>query len=160
MANTKEQQDIIDTAVKLFNKDNSELLKIEAVAGSGKTHTLVQLAKAINPSSGLYLAYNKAIATESESKFKNLNVRCQTIHSLAYRATVNQYGLKVGASLKPRDIKGGFDYDEALLIVNTIEDFCLSKYTTFETYEQNIIEELPTYIIDKINDQLHLIASG
>jgi superfamily I DNA/RNA helicase len=160
MANTKEQQVIIDTSVELFNTNKSELLKVEAVAGSGKTYTLVKLTEAIDPKTGLYLAYNKAIATSSESKFKHLNIKCQTIHSLAYRATVNRYGLKVGVSIKPRDIKGGLSYYTAIDVVDTIENFCLSKYTSFEAYAEDLPEELSETVVNNVTDHLEKMADG
>ena len=41
-------------------------------------------------SSGLYLAFNKAIATEAKEKFPR-TVDCRTTHSLAYRSVVSSY---------------------------------------------------------------------
>lgn len=57
--------------------------KIVAYAGAGKTTTLKLISEHIQ-GRGLYLAFNKAIASEAQGKFPR-NVRCQTFHSLAYR---------------------------------------------------------------------------
>lgn len=57
--------------------------KIVAYAGAGKTTTLKLISENLR-GRGLYLAFNKAIATEAQGKFPP-NVRCQTFHSLAFR---------------------------------------------------------------------------
>lgn len=73
---TQEQQDILNT----FKE--TRVLKVNAVAGSGKTSTLVLLAKDnIKPS--LYVCFNKVIAEEARTKFP-AHVECRTTHSLAY----------------------------------------------------------------------------
>jgi len=81
---TEEQQAVID----YFRAHSNEHLKVTAFAGTGKTSTLIQLAKAI-PGRGLYIAFNKQIATEAETRFRNEginNVVAKTSHSLAYVA--------------------------------------------------------------------------
>jgi superfamily I DNA/RNA helicase len=76
---TAEQQAVIDTN---FN------LVINAVAGSGKTTTLVAYAKSRPANSRiLYLAFNKTVKTEAQQKFAKAgvpNVKVETAHSLAY----------------------------------------------------------------------------
>lgn len=64
---------------------NGEDLKLNAFAGTGKTSTLVMMAEALNPKRGLYLAFNKAIAAEAQSKMPR-NVTARTFHSMAYSA--------------------------------------------------------------------------
>lgn len=56
---------------------------IEALAGTGKTSTLVMIAEEKLGQRGLYLAFNRAIADEARGKFHG-NVDCRTAHSLAY----------------------------------------------------------------------------
>ncbi|TFW33598.1 UvrD-helicase domain-containing protein [Massilia horti] len=75
-------------AVDLFK--TSQSLKISAFAGTGKTSTLVEVGKATRRN-GLYLAFNKKVATEAVTKFPK-NVDCKTTHALAYRAVANIYG--------------------------------------------------------------------
>lgn len=60
----------------------SDRVKINAVAGSGKTSTLVLIAKELKQKS-LYVAYNKVVALEAEAKFPS-HVTCKTTHSIAY----------------------------------------------------------------------------
>lgn len=126
---TSEQQDIISTCLD----PKTSLLTVEAVSGAGKTATLVEIAKALKPKSGMYLAYNKAIATEATEKFIGTTIICSTIHSLAYRATVKKYGLRVGF-FKARDIDKKVDFLDRIEIATIIEDFCLSKYTDVNVY--------------------------
>ncbi|MDQ3022015.1 MAG: UvrD-helicase domain-containing protein [Bacteroidota bacterium] len=89
---TNEQYDIIHS---------SGNIKINAVAGSGKTTTIIEYAKA-RPKNSLilYLAFNKSVKTEAIKKFadKGLgNVTVETAHSLAYRHIVYGHNYKVRA---------------------------------------------------------------
>jgi superfamily I DNA/RNA helicase len=74
-------------------------IKINAVAGSGKTTTVIEYAKTRPATSKiLYLAFNKSVKLEAAKKFadKGLNnVKVETAHSLAYRHIVFKIGYKV-----------------------------------------------------------------
>ncbi|MDQ8935176.1 UvrD-helicase domain-containing protein [Acinetobacter rudis] len=59
--------------------------KVIAYAGTGKTTTLQMISAAMPQRRGMYLAFNKAIASEAQQKFHR-NVDCRTFHSLAYRS--------------------------------------------------------------------------
>ncbi len=74
-------------AIKLFSTKRN--LLVNAFAGAGKTTTLQMMAEE-SRSKGLYLAFNKSIAEEAKKRFPK-NVRCQTIHSLAFQSTPNKY---------------------------------------------------------------------
>ena len=76
---TEEQKECINAAKSKYN------LKIKAFAGSGKTTTLVEIAKRLE-GNGLYIAFNKSIQNEATKKF-SYNVDCRTAHSLAYQAS-------------------------------------------------------------------------
>src|SRR5438132_14185115 len=65
-------------------------LKIAAFAGTGKTTTLRMLAEATR-ARGVYLAFNKSIATEAKQKFPR-SVDCRTTHAIAFRAEMPHYG--------------------------------------------------------------------
>jgi F-box protein, helicase, 18 len=87
---TQEQNDIINSTGNI---------KINAVAGSGKTTTIIEYAKA-RPKDAriLYLAFNKSVKLEAIKKFaaKGLhNVTVETAHSLAYKHIVFKYNYKV-----------------------------------------------------------------
>ncbi len=87
---TDEQEDIINSTGNI---------KINAVAGSGKTTTVIEYAKARPANSKiLYLAFNKSVKLEAIKKFaaKGLqNVTVETAHSLAYKKIVFQHQYKV-----------------------------------------------------------------
>jgi len=80
---TPEQYDIIHS---------SGDIKINAVAGSGKTTTMIEYARSRPPGSKiLYLAFNKVVKLEASKKFREKglnNVQVETAHSLAFRHIV------------------------------------------------------------------------
>lgn len=87
---TKEQEDIINSTGNI---------KINAVAGSGKTTTVIEYART-RPSDSriLYLAFNKSVKLEASKKFteKGLhNVTVETAHSLAFKYIVPRYNYKI-----------------------------------------------------------------
>ena len=88
---TSEQESIINS---------SGSIRINAVAGSGKTTTLIEYARTRpSNSSILYLAFNKSVKDEAISKFEKAglrNVRVETAHSLAFRAIVLRNNYQVG----------------------------------------------------------------
>lgn len=60
-------------------------LVIEAAAGAGKTSSLGLLAARGGIDSGLYIAFNRAIADEAQLKFRGTGITARTGHALAYR---------------------------------------------------------------------------
>ena len=76
---TPEQQHAVD----MFRSGQNTV--IEALAGTGKTSTLQFIANSAGRRSrGLYVAFNKAIATEAGRKFAGTGVVSKTMHSLAF----------------------------------------------------------------------------
>ena len=78
MKPTIEQQTIIDHRGSAC---------VNAVAGSGKTATLIAYAKARPSQRILYVAFNRSVKLESQQRFKDAgchHVRVETAHSLAY----------------------------------------------------------------------------
>src|SRR6478752_7656973 len=65
-------------------------LKLEALAGTGKTTTLKMLGRSVPDEKGLYIAFNSKIAKEAARTFPG-NVPCRTIHSLAFQAVGKRY---------------------------------------------------------------------
>ena len=77
---TDEQKEII------FSEGD---IKINAVAGSGKTSTLYGYAKERQDKKILYLGFNRTVKEEAQRKFVDLpNVKVETAHSLAYKHIV------------------------------------------------------------------------
>lgn len=65
-------------------------LRVTAGAGTGKTSTLVEVAATAPTRRVLYLAFNKSVQVEASRKFGR-NVKCSTIHSLAYQSVGSQF---------------------------------------------------------------------
>src|SRR5258708_39586228 len=74
---------------------------VRAVAGSGKTTTMVEALKRIaSHLSKIYLAFNKSIATELTSR----GVNARTFHSLCFGPVTKASGIKNVTPDKVRDI--------------------------------------------------------
>ncbi|WP_064442302.1 3'-5' exonuclease [Hoyosella altamirensis] len=84
MKPTSEQQAIIDAVTA------GHTICVHAFAGSGKTSVLKMCANARPQTSGLYVAYNKAIQLEAAHRFPD-HIDCRTGHGLAYRAVGHRY---------------------------------------------------------------------
>lgn len=152
MARTKQQSAAIKAAINPKNN----LVKIQACAGAGKTYTLIELVKDLQPSSGTYLAYNKAISDEATIKFKGTNIACSTIHSLAYKYIVKPYGLQVGF-LNARDIAERLTFANKKLLIDTLETFFLSAATDPTAYA---VKHLPAPLQPIFMSYLHKMSVG
>jgi superfamily I DNA/RNA helicase len=79
--------------------NSNENIKINAVAGSGKTTTVIEYARTRPANSKiLYVVFNRSVKQEAIEKFsKNglTNVTVETAHSLAYKHIVPKHGYKV-----------------------------------------------------------------
>ncbi|MGE0050113.1 MAG: UvrD-helicase domain-containing protein [Arcobacter sp.] len=96
---TKEQEEIINSQELSF--------KINAVAGSGKTTTLLEYAKRNSNLKILYLAYNKSLQISLQKKLKDYNLpymHISTIHSLAYNR-IEAYNYNLAHDLKNQIIE-------------------------------------------------------
>lgn len=83
---TGQQQAIIDAVRAGFPK-----VVAEALAGTGKTSTLVALAALQIRRPGIYLAFNKSVQIEAEGRFPDW-INSTTAHGYAYRALGKEYG--------------------------------------------------------------------
>jgi hypothetical protein len=81
---TSEQESILERAFTSVD------LKIEALAGTGKTSTLKMFADLKVDEKGGYIAFNKSIVNEAKDKFPR-NIQCSTAHSLAFQAVGKRY---------------------------------------------------------------------
>lgn len=83
MQPTAEQQAVVAS--------RAQPLVVEARAGTGKTSTLRLYSQARPTQRLLYVAFNKAIQVEAQSKMP-ANVQCRTTHSLAWRKAKQLFG--------------------------------------------------------------------
>jgi len=111
---TEEQGAIIDACVSGVD------LVVEAGAGTGKTSTLKMVGTQMS-GRGLYLAFNKAIATEASRSFPP-SVTCRTAHSLAYAAVGSRYKHRMDrqARVSARQVAEALKLDESLKIRDTL----------------------------------------
>lgn len=91
---TKQQLDIVE-AFK-----TNRVLKVNAVAGSGKTSTLELLAQE-NKTPSLLLAFNKSIADEAATRFPE-HVSCRTMNSIAYAQFGRTLQHKLNSNSNPK----------------------------------------------------------
>ncbi|NXG76889.1 FBH1 helicase, partial [Baryphthengus martii] len=75
---THEQQRILNHKI-----ERGQRVKIMALAGTGKTSTLVKYVEKFADLNFLYLTFNKAVTERGKSVFSR-NVTCKTFHSLAF----------------------------------------------------------------------------
>ena len=143
---TKEQENIIQA----LQSPSTNFVKIDAISGSGKTKSLIEVAKALNVKRGLYISYNKAIAEEAASKFP-FGVQCKTIHSLAYGFTVKQFPLKLVPSLKSKIIKEKIDPIRKSFLIEVLTKYFLSRHTIIKDF---VDEFYPNLLSEKEVDLL------
>ena len=136
---TQSTQTLVLTAeqvhIQELAKSGSSLV-VKAFAGTGKTSTLVEVAKHL-PGTGLYLAYNKAIQVDACAKFPT-QVVCKTAHALAY-GTYAKYIQGRVRTLDPLlfmqqvkvNAQGRYKAIElAYLAIRMLRLFCYSSYDT------------------------------
>lgn len=122
---TPDQQAIIAT-----NAD----IAINAVAGSGKTTTIIEYAAARPPDSKiLYIAFNRSVKLEAIRRFKEkglLNVRVETAHSLAYsfiirdaNYRVKRQGYKIAEIVETLNLPNDGSKHTEYIIANHINKF-------------------------------------
>src|SRR6266704_2075859 len=88
---------------------------VDAVAGSGKTSTLLHALFMIKGGEVIYLAFNKTIADELKSKVPN-NVQARTFHSLCYKTVMEALGIRTVETNKLWNIqKQAFSSEDGLL---------------------------------------------
>lgn len=145
---TTEQQQIIAA--------NGNIM-INAVAGSGKTTTLIEYAKSRPAGSRiLYIAFNKSVKLEAQQKFAESGagqVVVETAHSLAYRQVVHRYGYRVkGTGYKTQEIAhllgltGNGEKHAEYMVANHINKFI----TYFCNSSKQRVQELN--YLDTVND--------
>lgn len=111
------------------------ITQVRAFAGTGKTTSLVQLAKrqSILGKRCVYLTYTKSAQLDAERRFGRAAL-CKTINGLAYPVTGVRYKHKL-ADLNLRAISNalglGYDWHTARAVSDTVEYFCCSDLLEF-----------------------------
>lgn len=142
---TKEQIEIVNSTGNI---------KINAVAGSGKTTTVIEYARSRPKRSRiLYLVFNKSVKLEAAQKFTKMgldNVKVETAHSLAYKYIVRQNGYKVlPQGYKTNELaellklKGNGEKHTEYVVANHINKF-ISYYCNSDKLRVNDLNYLDT----------------
>jgi superfamily I DNA/RNA helicase len=168
---TREQIEIINS---------SGNIKINAVAGSGKTTTIIEYARSRPKESKiLYLAFNKSVKLEAIKKFADRglhNVKVETAHSLAYKYivfrnnyTVRSQGYKTHELAELLGLKSKGEKHEEFIVANHINKFiayfCNSnKHKVQELNYLDVVfdrkaKEFVAKFYDIIENQTRLILS-
>ena len=69
VSNIEKPKATYEQAIAIDNARLGQSFKVIAYAGTGKTTTLQMISDAMPERRGMYLAFNKAIASEAQSKF-------------------------------------------------------------------------------------------
>jgi F-box protein, helicase, 18 len=159
---TEEQEKILVTNCNI---------KINAIAGSGKTTTMVEYAKSRPKASRiLYVAFNKSVKQEAELKFAQAglqNVSIETAHSLAYKQVVYKSRYKIKASyqsyelLHPLNINLGLHPNEMYILCNHVLKFaayfCNSTFSKLAelNYLDVVHDELAYNFVQQYYEPIH-----
>ncbi|KAL1415063.1 hypothetical protein MTO96_029841 [Rhipicephalus appendiculatus] len=81
----------------------TDVVRILAFAGTGKTSTLVEYARLRPAAKFLCIVYNRSVCEIAKQTFPR-NVTCSTAHSLAFRAVGFQYKAKLSAKVRVLDV--------------------------------------------------------
>jgi F-box protein 18 (helicase) len=163
---TEEQKEIID-----YNLEKNSVLKIIAFAGTGKTTTLVEYAKARPHTRFLYISFNKSVQIEAASKFPK-NVTCKTAHSLAWWGFGNKHKDRLVPSFKANTVKDVLDldsYEDGKFTIDTLINYLVSAdpkvskrhipHTARQHYEYLKEAEMPNFV-DLANRLGRLMCDG
>ncbi len=118
-------------------KESEDNLIIEAVAGSGKTTTIVDLLKDTSGAS-VFIAFNKHIATELSNRVP-VGTECKTLHSLGYSLLrdrkLDQYKIVNLIQKNYKKIKESDAYNYARVI-------SLLKANGYFSWENSVVENI------------------
>jgi len=131
---SKFQQKIYD-----FITDGTGNAVVSAVAGSGKTTTLLNALKLI-PSNKrvLFLAFNKSIAKEIQERTPNVpNVHVKTVHGFGYSSLLQDYSVDIFSGKYSKMLREIFEFIHTTNI-DVIKDYKFSGSDMKLVYEMEV----------------------
>ena len=158
---TIEQQNIINAVQQGSN------IQVQALAGTGKSTTLREIATALPTKKFLVLCFNAANALESNNHpSKPSNVTYSTVHSMAYHEIVikNKLKSKLQNYLDYNDIVGLEQLAKLVaapraektelsmlrkVVTLCIQEFCKSDSNSLQTIAENVINDYFTLNFEK-----------
>lgn len=144
---TEEQQLVVDTVCS----SDDRIIAVNSIAGSGKTSTGDAVIRALKPAKGFYTAFNKAIVTDSASRFGNL-ITCKTIHALAWQY-IRPSKIE---ELSVATIIENIAYEDKQAVIDLLDMFYRSAATNIEDFLNNHTdnEEIKTLVIEYADKML------
>ncbi|GIY87310.1 f-box DNA helicase 1 [Caerostris extrusa] len=129
---TNEQQRILNHKLQ-----PGDIVKINGLAGTGKTTTLIHLAQLYPQMKFLHITFNEDICEEAEKLFPP-NVSCKTVYSIADDECGEILNSQLISKLEPQDLVSGLELESesdlplliyAKFVLVTIENFVSSADT-------------------------------
>ncbi len=123
---TPEQGDVLDWVA-----ENDGILLVHAGPGTGKSFMGREVADALQPTTCLYTAFNKAIVEDGVARFRGLNVTCKTWHALAYAFVRPKSEIQ---DISYKCITEKIPYKLKALIIDAINQFFVSASVDMYEY--------------------------
>lgn len=140
---SEEQQRFVEQALKGQN------ILVNACIGSGKTTAIQLLCNQIPKSKRiLYLTYNKLLKLDAQAKIKNLNVKVQNYHGIAW-----YYLRKINISAGVGDLITRFNKEKPP--IDHYDVLIIDEYQDIETELSLLLEH-----IKSTNPRMQIIAVG
>lgn len=145
---TKEQEEILE--IDLLNKDKN-IVVIKALAGTGKTTTLVEKVKHHPELNFCYLSFNKAIKEDIDKvidKDNISNLKGYTMHGLSYRNVMKEFGFPTIQNLSVDNIQNVFSGDYGLKpwtiykVISLFNKYC-NQVLSFKEYKEHVMSMTP-----------------
>ena len=147
MVPSHEQQAVVNAAVAGFN------IVVDAVAGSGKTTTVLSIAKALPDKNILQITFNSQLKLEVREKVNNMslqNIQVHTYHSIAttfYNPTFWNDG-KLNQMLDHNHLPNKKTYVPNIIIIDEAQDMTLLYFRVIQKFIKDFCKEsIPQLII-------------
>jgi len=114
------------------------IVLVNAVAGSGKSHTATKAVEALKPKKGLYTAFNRSIVDEAKELYEGTNIECRTLHSLALSKIKPK--LKID-KLTYECIQEDITYYYKSIVIKAIDEFYRSASLEMDDYIEDYIKK-------------------
>lgn len=137
---TFEQADIED-AIVINDQENNygAITLVHAGAGTGKSFMAVRIVETLQPSTGLYTAFNRAIVEECRQKLKNTKMMCKTFHALALKYVDIE---KEISDISYKCIKENILFGDKYKVISAINDFFVSdKVDMYEFFNDYFLKD-------------------
>ena len=145
---TQEQKDIINYEFK-----PGSIILVQAFAGTGKTTTLINLAKHNDTKKVLYLTFNKSLVDSAKRSKVLDNMTICTMHSLALQKIDPEKKMNIGKlSLPNIESILNVDRQEASIVLKILNNFFASN--------SKVISECHMTNLNLMNEKLFLDHAG